>query len=87
MTRMENPKPSSFLVSAVDAACNAAMHLKRSKKEPFTCLILRVERGKQPHIRAGFDEELHYWHVPATTAEQKRGLHDQMLGRDRPRRR
>ena len=46
---MENPKPSSFLISAVDAACNAAMHLKHSKKAPFTCLILRVERGKETY--------------------------------------
>lgn len=25
------------------------MQLKRTKKEPFTCLILRVERGKQTY--------------------------------------
>jgi hypothetical protein len=46
---MDNPKPSSFLISAVDAACDAAMKLKRSKKEPFTCLVLRVEREKQTY--------------------------------------
>ena len=44
---MENPTPSSFLISAVNAACNAAMHLKHSKKLPFTCLVLRVEREKE----------------------------------------
>ncbi len=44
--RMENPTPSSLLVSVIDAACQTAMQLKKSKKQPFTCLILRVERGK-----------------------------------------
>jgi hypothetical protein len=46
---MENPTPSSLLLSAVDAACHAAMHLKTSKKEPFTCLIIRAERDKEAY--------------------------------------
>jgi hypothetical protein len=44
---METPAPSSLLLSAVDAACQAAMHLKRSRKVPFTCLIVQAEREKQ----------------------------------------
>ncbi len=46
---MENPTPSSFLISAIDAACHAAIQMKRTKKEPFTCLILRVERDKKDY--------------------------------------
>src|SRR3989442_16022314 len=44
---MEDRTPSSLLISAVDAATRAAMQLKKSKKKPFTCLILRVEGEKQ----------------------------------------
>jgi hypothetical protein len=44
---METPRPSLLLLSSIDAACHAAMHLKKSKRVPFTCLIVQAERGKQ----------------------------------------
>jgi len=46
---MENFTPSSLLVSVIDAACHAAMQLKESKKRPFACLVVRVERGKNTY--------------------------------------
>jgi hypothetical protein len=46
---MDNPVPSSLLVSVIDVACRAAMKLKESKKRPFTCLLVRVERGKNTY--------------------------------------
>ncbi len=33
----------------MDAACRAAMQLKKSKNLPFPCLILRVERDKNEY--------------------------------------
>jgi hypothetical protein len=46
---MENSAPSSLLVSVIDVACRAAMKLKESRKKPFTCLVVRVERGKNTY--------------------------------------
>jgi hypothetical protein len=46
---MENQTPSSLLISAVNAICSSAMRLKRSKKEPFTCLILFVRHDKRAY--------------------------------------
>jgi hypothetical protein len=46
---MENSAPSSLMVSLIDAACHAAMQLKDSKKKPFTCLLVRVDRGKNSY--------------------------------------
>lgn len=47
--RMDHPNPSSLLISAVNAVCSSAMGLKRSKKEPFPCLLLAVTREKKTY--------------------------------------